>query len=132
MAPEYHRGIIPMLMCRDPAAEIAFLASAFGAVELSRRLGDDGQILHVTLHIGGIMLMVHGETPWMTSRPPGPDGTSPVVIYLYLPDVDVLMERAVAAGARVLFPPQDQPWGDRMGSIVDPEGHLWNIASRPK
>jgi PhnB protein len=121
-----------MLMCRDPEAEIAFCAAAFGAEELSRRSGDDGQILHATLHIGGLMLMVHGETPWMTSRPPALDGSSPVVIYLYLPEVDVLMERAVAAGARVLFPVEDQFWGDRKGSIVDPEGHLWNIASRVK
>ena len=59
-----------------------------------------------------------------------PDGSSPVVIYLYLEDVDAVIARAVAAGARILTPVADQPWGDRMARIVDPSGHVWNLASR--
>jgi PhnB protein len=124
------RAIIPMLVCADAAAEIAFCAAAFGAVELSRRADADGSVTHATLGVGELLIMVHGETAHLASRAPALDGSSPVVIYLYLEDVDGAIERAVAAEARVLTPIADQFWGDRMGRIVDPQGHVWNVASR--
>jgi PhnB protein len=119
-----------MLVCADAAAEIEFCKAAFGAVELSRRPDEDGSVTHATLGIGELLIMVHGETPHLASRAPLRDGSSPVVIYLYLEDVDGVIARAVAAGARVLTPIADQFWGDRMGRIVDPAGHVWNVASR--
>jgi PhnB protein len=119
-----------MLVCRDAASEIEFLKAAFGAVELSRRSAPDGSVLHATLGIGELLLMLHGETERLASRAPQPDGSSPVVVYLYLEDVDAAMARAVAAGAGILTPVADQFWGDRMGRIVDPSGHVWNVASR--
>jgi PhnB protein len=119
-----------MLVCRDAASEIEFLKAAFGAVELSRRSAADGSVLHATLGIGELMIMLHGETERLASRAPQPDGSSPVVVYLYLEDVDAAMARAVAAGAGILTPVADQFWGDRMGRIVDPSGHVWNVASR--
>ena len=128
--PKFVRAVIPMLVCRDAAAEIEFLRAAFGAVELSRRSAPDGSVLHATLGIGELLIMLHGETERLASRAPQPDGSSPVVIYLYLEDVDAVIARAVAAGARILTPLADQPWGDRMGRIVDPAGHVWNVASR--
>jgi PhnB protein len=128
--PKYVRAVIPMLVCRDAASEIEFLKAAFGAVELSRRSAPDGSVLHATLGIGELLLMLHGETERLASRAPQPDGSSPVVVYLYLEDVDAAMARAVAAGAGILTPVADQFWGDRMGRIVDPSGHVWNVASR--
>ena len=128
--PKYVRAVVPMLVCADAAAEIAFCAAAFGAVELSRRADADGSVTHATLGIGELLIMVHGETAHLASRAPQGDGSSPVVIYLYLEDVDSVITRAVAAGARVLTPLADQFWGDRMGRIVDPQGHVWNVASR--
>jgi PhnB protein len=119
-----------MLTCRDAAAEIEFLKAAFGAVELSMRSAPDGSVLHATLGIGEHLIMLHGETEHLASRAPQGDGSSPVVIYLYLEDVDAAIARAVAAGARILTPLADQPWGDRMGRIIDPSGHVWNVASR--
>jgi PhnB protein len=119
-----------MLVCADAAAEIEFCKAAFGAVELSRRSHADGSVTHATMGIGELLIMVHGETPHLASRAPLRDGSSPVVIYLYLEDVDGVIARAVAAGARVLTPIADQFWGDRMGRIVDPAGHVWNVASR--
>jgi PhnB protein len=127
---KFVRAVIPMLVCADAAAEIAFCAAAFGAVELSRRADADGSVSHATLGIGELLIMVHGETGHLASRGPNPDGSSPVVIYLYLEDVDGVVARAVAAGARVLTPVEDQFWGDRMARIVDPQGHVWNVASR--
>ncbi len=121
---------IPMLVCRDATAEIDFCQRAFGAVELSRRAAPDGSVIHATLKIGEAMIMVHNESPHLASRAPQPDGSSPVVIYLYGEAVDPVIERAVAAGARVLLPATNQFWGDRVGRIVDPEGHVWNVAAR--
>jgi PhnB protein len=119
-----------MLVCADAAAEIEFCKAAFGARELSRRSGEDGSVTHATLGIGELLIMLHGETAHLASRAPQPDGSSSVVIYLYLEDVDVVVARAVAAGARILTPLADQFWGDRMARIVDPAGHVWNVASR--
>jgi PhnB protein len=128
--PKYVRAIIPMLVCVDGAAEIEFCKAAFGAVELSRRAEADGSVIHATLGIGELLIMVHGEAAHLASRAPLGDGSSPVVIYLYLADVDGVVARAVAAGARILTPVEDQFWGDRMARIVDPAGHVWNLASR--
>ena len=76
------------------------------------------------------MIMIQAEFPTLSSRAPQPDGTSPVVIYVYVEDVDAVMERAVAAGARILLQAKDQFWGDRTGRIMDPSGHVWTISSR--
>jgi len=127
---KFVRAVIPMLVCVDAAAEIEFCKAAFGAVELSRRADEDGSVTHATLGIGEILIMVHGETAHLASRAPQGDGSSSVVIYLYLEDVDGVVERAVAAGARVLTPLEDCFWGDRMARIIDPQGHVWNVASR--
>jgi PhnB protein len=132
LSPDQERfeGIIPMLVCADAAAEISFCASAFGAVELSRRTGPDGSVVHATLKIGQAMIMVHGEADHLASRAPTADGSCPVVIYLYVRDVDATIARAVASGAKIFLPANDQPWGDRVGRIVDPSGHVWNVAGR--
>jgi len=122
--------VIPMLVCRDAAAEIDFCRRAFGAVELSRRAAQDGSVVHATLKIGEAMIMVHDESPHLASRAPQTDGASSVVIYLYCEAVDPAIERAISAGARVLLAAANQFWGDRVGRIVDPAGHVWNIAAR--
>jgi PhnB protein len=119
-----------MLVCRDAASEISFCEAAFGAEELSRRTGPGGAVVHATLGIGGAMIMIHDESPHLASRAPQDDGSSSVVIYLYLEDVDDVIERAVTAGARVLLPATNQSWGDRIGRIIDPSGHVWNVATR--
>jgi PhnB protein len=122
--------LIPMLVCRDAAAEIAFCQAAFGAVELSRRTAEDGSVLHATLSIHQALFMVHAVSAHLASQAPAPDGSSPVVTYLYGDEVDRVIERAVSAGARILLPAADQSWGDRVGRIIDPAGHVWNIAAR--
>jgi PhnB protein len=128
--PAVVRAVIPMLVCVDAASEIDFCKTAFGAVELSRRSGPDGTVVHATLAIGAALVMVHGEFPALASRAPQADGSSSVVIYVYTADADTVIERAVAAGARVLIPAADQFWGDRVGRIIDPSGHVWNVATR--
>jgi len=118
-----------MLVCADGAAEIEFCKQAFGAIELSRRLGNAGEVVHATLRIEEDMFMVHGQYPHLKSVAPENDGSSPVVIYLYIDDVDVVIDRAVKAGAQILLPAADTPWGDRVGRVIDPAGHVWNVAT---
>src|SRR5919199_4785888 len=128
--PEGASAIIPRLFCRDPVAEIEFCTATFGAVEGVRRPGPDGTVAHALLTIGPAMLMIESEWPEVTNRAPPADGSSPVALYVYVADVDRVVERAVAAGARVLMPPQDQFWGDRTAWLFDPSAHVWTVASR--
>jgi PhnB protein len=128
--PESSSVVMPRLICRDPAAEIDFCVEVFGAVELGRRPGPDGTVAHALLTIGSAMLMIEAEWPTLPSRAPAPDGSSPVVIFVYVEDVDATVARGVAHAATVLFPPQDQFWGDRIAWIMDPSGHVWTVATR--
>ena len=128
--PEHTSIIIPRLVCGDPAAEIDFCVQAFGAVEVNRRPGPDGTVAHALLTIGPEMVMIEAEWPTLPSRAPTPDGTSPVVIFLYVPDVDDVVRRASACGGKVLVPLQNQFWGDRLAWLMDPSGHVWTVAQR--
>jgi PhnB protein len=128
--PDTSSAVIPRLFCHDVAAEIDFCKTAFAAVELGRRPGPDGSIAHGLLTISGAMLMIEAEYPGLPSRAPPADGTSPVVIFVYVENVDQAIERAVAAGAMLLIPVKDQFWGDRTGWIMDPAGHVWTVATR--
>src|SRR5687768_7978713 len=106
-------SVIPMLVCRNTDAEVEFCKVTFEAVELNRRPGPDGRLAHALLSIGEAHVMIETEWPSLASRAPALDGSSPVVIFVYVGDVDSTFERAVAAGAKVLMTPKDQFWGDR-------------------
>ena len=128
--PDNSSVVIPRLVCKDPARAIAFCASTFDAVELNRRPGPDGNVAHALMTIGPAMIMIEAEWPTLPSRAPTPDGSCPVVIFVYVEDVDLTVERAVGRGAKVLIPAQNQFWGDRIAWIMDPAGHVWTVASR--
>lgn len=123
--------IIPMLVCKDAAQEIEFCKNAFEAKELSRREQETGDVIHALLTVREALLMIHDESPHLGSKAPRPDGTSSVVNYLYCDDVDTVIARAVSFGAKILMHPEDQVWGDRVGRIIDPANHVWNVATRP-
>jgi PhnB protein len=128
--PQNTSIIIPRLVCRDPAAEVDFCVRAFEAIELNKRPGPDGTLAHALLKIGPEMIMIEAEWPSLPSRAPAMDGTSPVVIFIYVPDVDKVVERATGSGASVLVPPENQFWGDRIAWLMDPSGHVWTVATR--
>ena len=129
--PEGVQAVFPMLVCRSPEAEMNFCAAAFGAIEQVRRPGADGSPVHIAMRINDAFLVAQSEFPGVVaSRVPVADGSSPVVVFVYVADVDAAVERAVAAGARILVPAQDQFWGDRTARILDPSGHVWTVASR--
>lgn len=128
--PEGASAVIPRLFCRDPVAEIEFCTTTFGAVEGVRRPGPDGRVAHALVTIGPAMVMIESEWPGITSRAPLADGSSPVVLYVYVENVDDTVARAVAAGAKILMPVANQFWGDRTAWIMDPSGHVWTVATR--
>ncbi len=128
--PDRVQAVLPMLVCRDVSAEIDFCKTSFNALEGVRRPGPDGKVAHAALTINDAMIMIECEWPTLSSRPPEADGSSPVIIYVYVEDVDLAIEKAVAAGAKMLRSAKDQFWGDRTARIMDPEGHVWTISSR--
>jgi PhnB protein len=128
--PDGASVVIPRLFCRDPVAEIEFCTGTFGALELNRRPGADGKTAHALVTIGSAMVMIESEWPGVANRPPSPDGTSPVVLYVYVENVDETVARAEVAGAKTLMAPTDQFWGDRTAWIMDPSGHVWTVATR--
>jgi PhnB protein len=128
--PEGSSVVIPRLFCRDPVAEIEFCKTVFAAEELNRRPGADGRVAHALIMIGPAMVMIESEWPGVVNRAPTLDAGSPVVLYVYVEKVDEVIARAVAAGAKVLMPLQNQFWGDRTAWVMDPSGHVWTVASR--
>ena len=115
----------PYLVVRDGAAAIEFYKRAFGATEEMRLTGPGDKIGHAALKFGPGYFMLADEFPEFGSVSPQTLGGSPVTIHLYVEDVDALVSRAVAAGAKVVRPVADQFYGDRSGRIEDPFGHVW-------
>lgn len=128
--PDTSPRVIPMLVCRDPEAEIAFCERVLNAEVGVRRPGPDGHTIHAAMALGEARVIIQAEFPQLASRGPQTDGSSPVVIFVYVEDVDRAVEMALAAGGSVLIPAQDQFWGDRSARVMDPSGHVWTIASR--
>ena len=122
--------VIPRLFCREPDAEIEFCTKVLGAVALNRRPGPDGKLAHALVTIGPAMVMIESEWSGIATRAPVPDGSSPVVLYVYVENVDKTVERAIGAGAKVLMPLTNQFWGDRTAWFMDPSGHVWTVATR--
>jgi len=126
--PGYH-AVTPYV-CVDGAAEaLEYYKRAFGATEIMRMPSPDGKIGHAEIEIGGSRIMLADEHPEMNFRGPKSYGGSPVHIHLYVDDVDRIAERAVSEGAKILRPVADQFYGDRTGSVEDPFGHVWHIAT---
>lgn len=119
-------AITPYLCVADAAAALDWYATAFGAVETIRYAGDDGRIGHAEMIVGGAKLMLSDPFPDLAVVPPDPSGSS-VALHLNLPDVDAVYARAISSGATGLREPEDQPYGERSSTILDPFGHRWMI-----
>jgi PhnB protein len=127
--PEGYHTVTPYLVVDGAARAIEFYKEAFGAKELFRMAGPDGQVGHAEIMIGDSHVMLSDEHPQMNARGPQSFGGSPVSFVLYVADVDASVERAVAAGAKLTRPVADQFYGDRTGGVEDPFGHAWYIAT---
>lgn len=128
--PEGYHSVTPYLCCRDAGAAIDFYKKAFGATELMRMGAPGEKIGHADIQIGDSHLMLADEFPEMGFLSPQTVGGSPVMIHLYVEDADATTARAVAAGAKVVKPVEDQFYGDRGGQLDDPFGHKWYVSTR--
>jgi PhnB protein len=127
--PTGYHTVIPYLSIHGAADAIEFYKKAFGATESMRMAQPDGRIGHAELQLGDSRVMLADEFPEMDFRSPRSMGGSPVHIHLYVENVDTVVSRAVAAGAKVVRPVQDQFYGDRSGTVADPYGHVWHVAT---
>jgi PhnB protein len=127
--PEGYQTVTPYLAVEDAAKAIEFYTKAFGAKERVRMDAPDGKIGHAELEIGDSLVMLSDPFPQASTKPPKELGGTSASVFLYVEDVDALTKQAIDAGATSTMEVADQFWGDRMGSITDPFGHSWSIAT---
>ena len=127
--PDGYHTVTPYLTIRNAADALDFYKRAFGAEECFRVASPQGKVGHAEIRIGDSAIMLSDEFPEMGARGPENLGGSPVMIHLYVEDVDALVERAVGAGAKLERPVADQFYGDRGGMVIDPFGHKWWLAT---
>jgi len=127
--PEGYHSVTPYLIFSGASDAIAFYKKALGAEEVTRMDGPGGRIHHAEIRIGDSHIMLADEQPEIGAVSPKTIGGSPVSIHLYVEDVDAAVERAVAAGAKLVRPVADQFYGDRTGGVEDPFGYRWFIAT---
>ena len=127
--PKGYHAVTPYLSVQGAAGAIAFYKKAFGASDIMRMPGPHGTIGHAEIQIGDSRIMLADEFPEMNFLSPRSFGGTPVNIHLYVQDADKVAEKAVAAGAKPLRPVAEQFYGDRSGSLEDPFGHVWHIAT---
>ena len=127
--PEGYHTATPYLIIKGAADAIEFYKQAFGAAELFRFPAPDGKIGHAEIKIGDSPIMLADEYPDMGYKGPKSLGGSPVSLMIYVEDVDTVFNRAVAVGATVKEAVSDKFYGDRIGTLVDPFGHIWHVST---
>jgi PhnB protein len=127
--PVGYHSVTPYLMVRDAARAITFYRNAFGADEVMRFNGPDGRVAHAEVKIGDSHVMLADEMPDQGFVGPQTLGGAGVSLMLYVDDVDATFAQALAAGATVRRPVADQFYGDRVGTLADPFGHVWSVGT---
>ncbi len=126
--PGYH-SVTPYLIIDGASAAIDWYTQVFGAREHMRLASPAGKVGHAEIDIGTSRIMLADEALEHIARAPASFGGSPVNLYLYIADVDAVMARAMAAGGTIRTPVEDKFYGDRMGTLVDPFGHVWHVST---
>ena len=127
--PQNFPRVTPYLCVDDANAAIDFYCRVLGATERMRMPMQNGKIAHAEIAIGDAVIMLADEAPDMGARSPKSIGGSPVMLYVYVDDVDRVFNEAVQSGSTVLNSVEDKFYGDRSGEFEDPFGHCWNIAT---
>jgi len=127
--PDGYHAVTPYMSVKGAANAIEFYKKAFGAKEVMRMPGPGGMIGHAEIEIGGSRIMLADEHPEMNFRGPKSIGGTAVHIHLYVDDADKVANQAAAAGAKIIRPVADQFYGDRLGSLEDPFGHVWHVST---
>lgn len=126
--PDGYHSVTPYLSIKGAAEAIEFYKKAFGATELFR-MENDGKIGHAEIKIGDSPIMLADEFPDMGFVSPKTLGGSPIGLMIYVDDVDTVFNRAIESGGVEMRPLQDQFYGDRSGTLKDPYGHVWTVAT---
>jgi PhnB protein len=127
--PDGYPEVTPYLVVDGAAKALEFYTRVFRATERMRMPGPGGKIGHAEIAIGRSVIMLADEHPEVGARAPRSFGGSPVSLHVYVEDVDATVKAAVAAGAKLVRPVEDQFYGDRLGTIEDPFGHRWHIGT---
>ena len=127
--PEGYHSVTPYLFIRGAATAIDFYKNVLGAKERMRMPGPDGKIMHAELQIGDSIIMLADENPQIGAKSPETLGGTSSSHHVYVENVDITTQKAVSAGAKLVRPVKDEFYGDRSGTIIDPFGHMWSIAT---
>ena len=126
--PAGYHTVTPYIIVNGAAKALDCYKKAFNAIE-KFRMEENGKIMHAEMQIGDSPIMIADENAECNAVAPHADSRSPVLLHLYVEDVDTLFKQAVAAGAKVERELADQFYGDRSGGVIDPFGHVWYIAT---
>ena len=127
--PDGYHSVTPYLIISGAAEAIDYYKKAFGATELLRMPAPGGKVGHAEIKIGDSPIMLADEFPEMGYKSPKTLGGSPVSLMIYVADVDTVFDQAIAAGGKLQRPVKDQFYGDRSGTLEDPFGHVWHVAT---
>ncbi len=127
--PEGYHTVTPYLIVHDAAAAIRYYQKAFGAKETFRMPGPDNKIAHAEIQIGDSRIMLADEFPAMKALSPRTIGGTPVSLMVYVEDVDAVQASAIKAGGTETRKVEDMFYGDRAGTVTDPFGHVWYLAT---
>lgn len=127
--PEGYHTVSPYLAVDDATSAIEYYTKAFGAKEVVRMDAPGGRVGHAELEVGDSRIMLSDPFPQASTRPPKELGGTTMSVFMYVDDVDAVVKQAVDAGATVTMEVADQFWGDRFGTITDPFGHVWSLAT---
>ena len=127
--PDGYSSVTPYLIVKGAAQAIDYYKMAFDAQELMRVPGPGATIAHAEIQIGNARIMLGDESPQTVNKSPATLGGSGIDLMLYVTDVDDTFQRAISAGGKVTQPVKDQFYGDRSGTVTDPFGHIWTIAT---
>ncbi len=127
--PKGYTSVIPYLIVRGADEAVKFYQHIFGAKEILRIDAPGGKVGHSELAIGDMKIFLADECPEGEFLGPLSIGGTAISLVVYVEDVDTVFERAVEHGSKAIRPVADQFYGDRSGSIQDPFGHIWNIAT---
>jgi PhnB protein len=127
--PDGYHSVTPYLFIRGAGAAIDFYKKVFGATVIVRMAGPIGQVMHAELKIGDSVIMLADENPKAGAMSPQTAGGISVSLHVYTENVDDIVQKAIDSGAKLLRPVQNQFYGDRSGTLIDPFGHMWSVAT---
>jgi len=127
--PDGYRSVTPYLFIKGAASAIDYYKNIFGAKERMRMPGPNGRVMHAELEIGNSVIMLADENPQVGARSPETIGGASCSFHVYVENVDAIVQKAVDSGGKLARPVKDEFYGDRTGTVIDPFGHIWSIAT---